>query len=115
MLTTLKAARNRSACARCVSPCVAHLPFHRRRPQRPRNVLQVLSAFLTTPLLESCARCMVVPRCASDTDVRIFLVALQRGYVYRALSCLVLFLCRQTTQARVQPTFVILISSRRTM
>jgi hypothetical protein len=41
------------------------------------------------------------------------LVALQYGYVHRALTRLVSFLCRQPAQARVQPTFCIYKKVRR--
>ena len=90
--------------ARNPSGVVTCLPLHRRGLQRPREVLQVLRAPLAAPRLERRARCMMVPHWTLDTDVRLFMVALQHGYVHRALSCFVSLLCRQTAQVRVQPT-----------
>ncbi len=66
-------------------------------------MLQILRAPLTAPRLECRARCVVVPRRAAETDVRLLLVALQRGNVHRALTRFILLLRRQTTQARVDP------------
>jgi hypothetical protein len=75
----------------------ARLPFHGRGLQRPREMLQVLRATLTTaPRLERRARRMVILHYAPKTDEQLLLVALQHRYAYRTLARLVELLCWQT-------------------